>query len=740
MQQPVSLRRALTLGFGTALALGALPSVVHAAAGKEPSQVGTANFDRVQERLVIPVQGGAPKIVVRRLAPRQYVADLAGSVLIGGEAQGQRLRSPALAGWSLDEEPATKTVRLRMTLTTDVHPRVRFDRRTGGYVVSFATPAPTAAAPAKPKPRVKTAIAPKAPAPHRSTTAIAVTRTAAPTPPLSRQDLAQRLAQRRLPAVTAAAPALKPPAPRAAVAPKPVAAKPAIVARKPVVVAQKPVAVAPRPVVVVAKPVVAPKPSAHRTFLAHAPAPARLGVPAWDAARGLLVVPVEGEIKARDLDVYRLSKRWSYLDIPHARPTFTGVWYQERADKVFQRWVMAKRPGRDTTRLSFALGAPAAIDVELAGKELLIAIRPETPMLGAAPKPAAVAAKPAAVAAKPAAVAAKPATVAAQPEPVVAKPEPAAPAAKPLPSTPVVKPRVLAEAPVKPAAPRLAVQPAAKPAPLALVRRNPVPAGAIETRLRRPFYDAERFGLVIPYEGRTPLFRWKQKGEGAVALELKGDVVSAAHLQPETRRHAALGAWTFERRGAAGTLALDMTFARPSELVVAADPDRKQLLLIPQPRLHGERAAGSARPKASLASVAMDRDGTNLFIPFNGEVPRYTIEQVNASFAYINFERAALKETGVQFYAPDYHPTVNYWMVTQPEGTTTVRLAVALARPGATAVYQDPSQGRLVVVVGDDAPVVQATGPRTPQLPAPWPGAVAPGRPLGEPVSLKEAS
>ncbi len=721
MQQPTSLRRVTALGFGTMIALGSLSTVVQAAA-KEPSQVGAANFDRVQERLVIPVKGPAPRIVVRRLAPRQYVADLAGSVLLGGEAQGQRLRSPALAGWSLDEEPGSRTVRLRMTLTTDVQPRVRFDHRSGGYVVSFATPAPVAAKPArvaakpapvaakpapvaaKParpaKPTVKVATVPRVVATHKSAKKVEVKRTAAPVeqpPALSRRELTARLAQRRLPLVVTAARDGGKAAPKMVAAPK--------------VVATPKIAAAP-------KPVTAPKPAVHRTFISQAPAgvTARLGAPSYDAARGLLVIPVTGDIKARDLDVVRLNKRWSYLDIPHSRPTFAGVRYEQRADKLFQRWVMAKRPNRNTTRLSFALGAPANIDVELAGHELLIAVRSDAPLLGAAPK----------------------VEVAVQPVAKPAEPQ-VAPAVKPLPEAPAVKPAPLAVAPVKPAV-KPTVRLATKPAPIAIARRNPVPAGVIETRLRRPFYDAERFGLVIPYEGRTPLYRWRKKTEGGIELELKGDVVSPAHLQPEVRRHASLGSWKFDRRNQAGTLSVEVDFARPSELVVAADPERKQLLLIPQPRMHEERASESASPSAALATVAMDRDGTNLFIPFDGSVPRYTIEQVNPSFAYINFERAALREAGVQFYAPDYHPTVNYWMVTQPEGTTTVRLAVALARPGAAAVYQDPNNGRLVVVVGDNAPVVQATGPRTPQVPAPWPGALKPGEPVGDPVSLKEAS
>ena len=710
MQQPASLRRALTLGFGTALALGSLPSVVFAASGGSASQVGTANFDRVQERLMIPVKGPTPRIVVRRLAPRQYVADLAGSTLISGEAQGQRLRSPALAGWSLDEEPATRTVRLRMTLTTDVQPRVRFDRRTGGYVVSFATPAPVAR---KPAAQVKVAGAPRPAAPHKSATRMPVKRTvapaprraAAPAPALSRQDLTNRLAQRRLPLVMIAARDGR---------------------KAPLrVVAAPTAAPAPR---LASRPVAAPRPAVHQTFISHAGAAARVGVPKYDTARGLLVVPISGNLKVRDLDVVRLSQRWSYLDIPHSRPTFTGVRYENRADKFFQRWVMARRPQGDVTRISFALGAPANIDVELAGNELLIAVRHDAPMLGSAPK-AKPAVAPVATAVKPVETAVKPVETPVRPVETPVKPVETA-----------VKPVETSINPETKPAPRIAVKPATRPAPIAVARRNPIPGGVIETRLRRPFYDAERFGLVIPYEGRTPMYRWRAKGERGVKLELKGDVVNAAHLQPEVRRHAAVGSWKFDRRPEGGALALEMSFARPSELVVAADPERKQLLLIPQPRMHGERASEKMKPQAALDTVGMDRDGTNLFIPFQGKVPQYTIEQVNPSFAYIDFERAALREAGVQFYAPDYHPTVNYWMVTQPEGTTTVRLAVALARPGAAAVYQDPSQRRLVVVVGDNAPVVQATGPRTPRMPDPWPGAIKPGEPAGQPVSLKEAS
>lgn len=715
MQQPDTLRRVLQLGLGSAIALGVAPTAA-LAAGQAASQVGSASYDRAQERLTIPVKGGIPAIVVRRLAPRQYVADLKGSSLLGGEAQGQRLRSPALAGWSLDEEPGNKTVRLRMTLTTDVQPRVRFDRRVGGYVVTFTTPADEVAAKPAPKP-VAVAAAPKPAAkpkaawplkptkPAVTTTAaakpapavkapapIAVKKTEAPA--LTQKEIAGRLAARRLPLTPVAAGQRKLAGPGGA--PAPVAVKPTLVAVKPVV---KPVVVAakpqPRPIVkpiaarpapvyatVTSTPVRAPRPEVHRTFVGTSTS-ATLGTPTWDAAHSVLVLPIEaGSLRAHGFDVYRLSARWSFIDIPHAKPAFSGLKYQERQDKFFQRWVMAKRPGRDTTRISFALGQPAHIDVEVAEHEVRIAVRPDTPIIGAAPAS-------------------------------TEKPD-----------------AVLATAPVRPAtqangatsAARTAVKPlsksAVKPTAVAQVAAEP-----INTHMRRPFYDAERFGLVIPYEGQTPMYRWRTKDEGNAVLELKADVVSPTHLQPDARRHGDFGSWTFGRPARPGLLAIDMSFARPSEIVVAADPERKQLLLIPQPRLQIDGAAATAPAHASLATVALDSTGDNLFIPFNGSVPRYTIEQVNPSFAYINFERAALSHDGVQFFAPDYHPTLNYWMVTQPTGTTTVRVAVALARPGAAAVFQDQRNGRLVINMGGDAPIGMASGARAPRVPEPWPGA-----------------
>jgi len=386
---------------------------------------------------------------------------------------------------------------------------------------------------------------------------------------------------------------------------------------------------------------------------------------------------------------------------------------------------MARRPGRDITRVSFAVGVPSRLDVKVADDAVLVAVRPVGATLAQAPvTPArrdAVAAAPrrstpAVTAGKPArrtVVAARPDAVAAA-EPAKA-PEAAPPIAEAAPKVVEVAPKA---AEVRPASHKLEVQ-------AGLARRSPV-SGLAESRVRRPFYDAERFGLAIPYEGRAPLYRWARRSEQGAVIELKADVLSPSHLQPDARRTGAWGSWKLGRRSQRGPLALELAFSHPSEVSIAADPERKQLLVIPQPRIAKVAVAEASPVRSALAPLVVDQAGSNLFIPFRGEVPRYVIEQVTPTFAYVVFEAASLRDGGIQFFTPNAHPALNYLLVTQPEGTSTVRLAVSLSQPAAAAVYQDPANTRLVVTLAQDTPMVQATGPKALRVPEPWPGAARP--------------
>jgi hypothetical protein len=689
--------------FGMGIAFGAVPSAV---AAPQPSKVGTVSYDQAHQALAIPVAGKEPRVQVRRLAPHQYIADLDNCVLAKSEVQGARMQGALLAGWSMDETPTGQTVRLRLTLNRDVDPQLRFVRQGNVMMMTFGGhQMATAALPIKqPRPVL----------PPVTTKSRVAFPTAAPVP--------VRLASGQLrPDVPLHVNLATTPHPHHPAAPKP-QAKTLVAAHHPQVHAPKP---APKPSFplmlanrslpfAVQAPLVAttlptaPKVPVHLSLpgvvapVAHGSQVATLGTARYDAKRGVLVVPITGDVDPKRLEVVQLNKRWAFLDVPASHPTFGGVRYEERTDHLFQRWVMAKRPDRNTTRLSFALGGAASFDVRVEGKEILVAVRPQGDLIAAKPantskpfvgvkpdeslKPL-VAAKP--VEAPKPAVAAKPVEAA---KPVVAeKPvAPVAPAAKP-----VAKPaEVLAQAPVKPA-----------------------------TTLDRPFFDQDRHGLVVPYTGEIPLYRWSNQEDEAVALEVKG-TATGGNLEQSFKQHPVMKTWRVGPDAKAGTVQVAMSFRRPSEVVVAVDTARHQLLLIPQPRLAGDAAPVAAAPATTLSAVKLPLDGQRLYIPFTGKVPTYSIETVNSRFAYINFDAAKLEAKAVQFFAPDFHPTLNYWLMSERPLEGAVRLALSLAQDGGPAVYEDRSNQRLVIELGNDDTMVGYRTKR--QLPSAWPGEHAP--------------
>jgi hypothetical protein len=304
-----------------------------------------------------------------------------------------------------------------------------------------------------------------------------------------------------------------------------------------------------------------------------------------------------------------------------------------------------------------------------------------------------------------------------------------APVIKPIvPISPVLAPvaRPMAPAPVlaaKPAAPAPVAKPAAKPVakPAVVLAQAPVPAKPA-TVLDRPFYDQDRHGLVVPYTGEIPLYRWSSQDDASAALEVKGAAAVAGELEQSFKQHPVLKTWRVGPDAAAGTVQVAMSFRRPTELVVAVDTARHQLLLIPQPRMAGDAAPTAAAPTTTLSAVKLPTDGQRLYIPFTGKTPAYTIETISSQFAYINFEAAALETKSVQYFAPDFHPSLNYWLMTERQGS--VRLALALTQAGGPTVFEDRSNQRLVIELGGDDAMAGVRSKA--KVPAPWPGEHAP--------------
>ena len=111
------------LGAGLLWACGPAQALT-AMAAQARVVVGTVAFDRENQALVVPMTGAQPKYAVRRLAPRQYVAEFEQAELQRDELQGQRLTGVNLSGWSLSESPDGSKVYLRMMLQDDVAPRL----------------------------------------------------------------------------------------------------------------------------------------------------------------------------------------------------------------------------------------------------------------------------------------------------------------------------------------------------------------------------------------------------------------------------------------------------------------------------------------------------------------------------------------------------------------------------------------------------------------------------------------
>lgn len=664
-----TVRRLMASCLGVTVALGSTPLMTFASTGKDmsPTRIGTVSFDRANESLVIPVNGSAPVIQVKKLAPRQYVADLANSVLLVDQVQGQRLAGANLAGWTLDETADGHTVRLRLTMNEDVKPTIQVTRQSGSVVVRFqghptSRDLPFAQAHV---PVVKSAVAPE-----RKKAKAAFPVVSAPV----------RRAPSARPFVVGKSIGFQGAEPMGWVRRTPITAR--VQSKQPVSTRTVARHSAPLRVTPVAASRPAPRAVAPVRTAAVSGGIAQIGAARVDHARNLLVVPVvAGTLPITDLKVVQLNKRWAYLDIPGTRPNFTGVKFENRNDKLLKRWVMAKRPSRNITRVSIALAGDADVDVKVENRQILMAVRPKVTMLGQVPV----------------------ATVATAPTPVR--------------------------------------QAASRPLPISVAHRTLAPrakAPKVATQLRRPFFDENRYGLVIPYQGETPLYRWTTTSDKHAVLDIKGDMASVGNLLQSFKRHPVMASWRIERRRAAGIVRVGLTFNRSAELVVAADANRKQLLLIPQPALKDEHdvAAGYGRAaKTVMAAIERDANSQHIFIPFEGAVPTYTIDQVSPTFAYLNFEKSSLKNSGVHFFSPDFHPNLNYWLFSERNQGPTVRLALALTQPGRPSVYEDKSQRRLVVVIGDQAVQAKAIGRTSPQQPGVW---VGPSRPAAyKPVPTK---
>ncbi|MEB3222177.1 MAG: hypothetical protein VKS61_08885 [Candidatus Sericytochromatia bacterium] len=141
-------------------------------------------------------------------------------------------------------------------------------------------------------------------------------------------------------------------------------------------------------------------------------ASAEVGEAQYDHGRRMLRVPFNGLLNRDQLAIHRLGDGRAYIDMPGAKPTFSGSRSENVTEAPISRWAMAAQAapgGRPTTRLAFRLVNGARPRLEIDGAELRIAlVQPGVAVVNNPVPPAQRAAAGASVAAAPVAVAAVP--------------------------------------------------------------------------------------------------------------------------------------------------------------------------------------------------------------------------------------------------------------------------------------------------------------------------------------------
>jgi hypothetical protein len=142
-----------------------------------------------------------------------------------------------------------------------------------------------------------------------------------------------------------------------------------------------------------------------------AAASAEVGEAQYDHGRRMIRVPFNGVLNRDQLAIHRLGDGRAYIDLPGAKPTFSGSRSENVTEGPITRWAMAAQAapgGRPTTRLAFRLVNGARPRLEIDGAELRIAlVQPGVAVVNNPVAPsqrvagAAVAAAPVAVAAVP---------------------------------------------------------------------------------------------------------------------------------------------------------------------------------------------------------------------------------------------------------------------------------------------------------------------------------------------------
>jgi hypothetical protein len=449
-----------------------------------------------------------------------------------------------------------------------------------------------------------------------------------------------------------------------------------------------------------------------------------LGRPFYEPKRQVVVVPFSGPASDFSSHLLENDPRWIYFDFQDAMPEKPGSSGGALAGKTFERWAMSRRPGGKSTRLSLLRRdrAPIAAQIHADRHQIWILDPSRTVITGIKPTP-----KPKPKAAPKKLVPAPWPTVHSTPRP---SPRPTAqptarptvhPTPRPIPR-PTVRPTVaperltpIMEVPPEPLptprptptarlrrpVPVITPIPAVAPTPAPIVRPTPRPKPAIKSTFSEVTFDPARQAVVLPFTGLTPSFTVLQASPTILYVDFPGARLSkAGTVVQSVERPVALARWMAGDSEEDGVVRVTLNLTGRGEVVVAHDPVRKQILLVPQVLGSVEKAPASAQDVVNTVFVraTFDRKLDALVVPYYGRTPLYAIEQISNQSVYINFLNAAVNPVGVQFDAVENHPLISFWLMAKRPDHNLVRVAMNLPFGGHVRVLDDQVNKRLLLV------------------------------------------
>jgi hypothetical protein len=219
----------------------------------------------------------------------------------------------------------------------------------------------------------------------------------------------------------------------------------------------------------------------------------------------------------------------------------------------------------------------------------------------------------------------------------------------------------------------------------------------VSTRFARPYFDAARQVLVLPYVGAAPGYRVSPGTGRALTVE-----VPHAALQTPGRPGQALGSHPLLSRWDAvdvpgqGALAVTLGFVAPGDALVALDASRRQLLIFPQV---ASPPQASLALRAVLGRISYDARLQSLVLPYHGQAPSFTVMQVGPNHVAVDFLGAAIEPAGVQFETVKDMPLLASWLAA-PRPAHVVRFSAVLPYGGHLRIQDDTPNHRLLLTPG----------------------------------------